>query len=44
MQKTISAMLQKAANENNLDLKKCVVIGDRWTDLLAADEIGCKKF
>jgi histidinol-phosphate phosphatase family protein len=41
--KPSSAMLQKAAYEYNLDLKKCVVIGDRWTDLLAADEVGCKK-
>lgn len=37
------AMLENAAKENNLDLKQCVVIGDRWTDLLAADEVGCKK-
>lgn len=36
-------MLKKAAAENNLDLKKCVVIGDRWTDLLAADDAGCTK-
>jgi histidinol-phosphate phosphatase family protein len=41
--KPSSAMLEKAANDNKLDLKKCVVIGDRWTDLLAADEVGCKK-
>jgi hypothetical protein len=26
-------MLIQAAKENNLDLKQCVVIGDRWTDL-----------
>jgi histidinol phosphatase-like enzyme len=37
------AMLEKAAKENNLDFKQCVVIGDRWTDLLAANEVGCKK-
>lgn len=36
-------MLEKAEKENNLDLRNCVVIGDRWTDLLAADEVGCKK-
>lgn len=41
--KPSSGMLKKAAEENNLDLKKCVVIGDRWTDLLAADEVGCTK-
>jgi histidinol-phosphate phosphatase family protein len=37
------AMLELAAKDNNLDLSRCVVIGDRWTDLLAADEVGCKK-
>ena len=36
-------MLKQAAKDYNLDLAKCVVIGDRWTDLLAADEAGCKK-
>lgn len=41
--KPSSGMLQKAAKENNLDLRKCVVVGDRWTDLVAADEVGCIK-
>ena len=41
--KPSSAMLKKAAKENNLDLDRCIVIGDRWTDLSAADEVGCKK-
>lgn len=41
--KPSSEMLRMAAKENNLNLKQCVVIGDRWTDLLAADEAGCKK-
>ncbi|WP_079508625.1 HAD-IIIA family hydrolase [Mesobacillus jeotgali] len=36
-------MIKGAAEENNLDLRNCVVIGDRWTDLLAADEAGCIK-
>ncbi|MFC6116772.1 HAD-IIIA family hydrolase [Sporosarcina thermotolerans] len=36
-------MLLTAAKENNLNLQRSVVIGDRWTDLLAADEVGCKK-
>ncbi|GAA0293488.1 histidinol-phosphate phosphatase family protein [Gracilibacillus halotolerans] len=36
-------MLQKAANDNALELEKCIVIGDRWTDMLAAHEAGCKK-
>ncbi|MGG0668639.1 HAD-IIIA family hydrolase [Sporosarcina koreensis] len=36
-------MLRTAAKENNLDLQHCIVIGDRWTDLVAADEVGCRK-
>ncbi|RDI39119.1 HAD-IIIA family hydrolase [Falsibacillus pallidus] len=36
-------MLKKAAEENQMSLKQCAVIGDRWTDLLAAHEAGCKK-
>ncbi|MGE8205542.1 HAD-IIIA family hydrolase [Heyndrickxia sp. NPDC080065] len=41
--KPSAGMLLKAARENHLDLSRCVVIGDRWTDLLAADEAGCSK-
>lgn len=36
-------MLLRAARENRLDLSKCVVIGDRWSDMLAAHYTGCKK-
>jgi len=36
-------MLRTAAKENNLDLHQCAVIGDRWTDLVAANEVGCRK-
>lgn len=36
-------MLIRAAEENDLQLQECIVIGDRWTDLLAAHEAGCKK-
>lgn len=36
-------MIIKAANDHNLILEKCVVIGDRWTDLLAAKEARCKR-
>jgi histidinol phosphatase-like enzyme len=36
-------MLIRAAQENNLDLSKCAVIGDRWTDMVAADRAGCMK-
>lgn len=31
--KPLPGMLLHAAEENDLDIKKCVVIGDRWTDL-----------
>jgi histidinol-phosphate phosphatase family protein len=41
--KPSSAMLKKAAEEYAIDLRRCAVIGDRWTDLLAADEEGCIK-
>lgn len=41
--KPSSGMLKRAANDHNLDLGNCAVIGDRWTDLLAAEEVGCKK-
>lgn len=34
-------MLKEAASDHNLDLSKCVVIGDRWTDMLAAKSAGC---
>lgn len=36
-------MLLQAASDNDLDLRKCVVIGDRWTDLVSAKEAGCTK-
>ncbi|MGF9698500.1 HAD-IIIA family hydrolase [Paenibacillus sp. MABNR03] len=36
-------MLLRAAKENQFDLSKCVVIGDRWSDMLAAHYAGCKK-
>lgn len=39
--KPSAGLLEKAAEENNLDLRRCVVIGDRWTDMLAGDEAGC---
>ena len=41
--KPLPGMLEKAASDNNLDLSKCVVIGDRWTDLVAANEVGAIK-
>jgi HAD superfamily hydrolase (TIGR01662 family) len=36
-------MLLEALKEHNLSFEKCYVIGDRWTDLLAANEAKMKK-
>ncbi|WML34030.1 HAD-IIIA family hydrolase [Clostridium sp. OS1-26] len=36
-------LLIKASTEYNIDLKKCVVIGDRWSDMVAGDNAGTKK-
>lgn len=36
-------MLLRAAAENQLNLANCIVIGDRWSDLVAAHDAGCKK-
>lgn len=36
-------MLFNAAEENKLDLTKCIVIGDRWSDLVAGYNAGCMK-
>lgn len=41
--KPATGMLLKAAKENDLKLKNCIVIGDRWTDMVAASEVGCIK-
>lgn len=41
--KPLPGMLQQAASEYDLDLSRCVVIGDRWTDLVAANEVGAVK-
>lgn len=41
--KPAPGMLLQAARENNLALNDCVVIGDRWKDLLAAQAAGCIK-
>ncbi|OWA37673.1 hypothetical protein B9G55_06400 [Saccharibacillus sp. O16] len=34
-------MLKQAAAEHQVNLRKCAVIGDRWTDLVAANRAGC---
>jgi histidinol-phosphate phosphatase family protein len=41
--KPLPGMLLKATKEHNLNVDKCFVIGDRWTDLLAAEEAACRK-
>lgn len=41
--KPLPGMLIKAASEYDLDLSRFVVIGDRWTDLVAANEVGAVK-
>jgi histidinol-phosphate phosphatase family protein len=41
--KPSTGLLLQAAKENNLDLERCAVIGDRWTDIMAANEVGCIK-
>jgi histidinol-phosphate phosphatase family protein len=39
--KPATGMLEKAAYEHSLDLSRCAVFGDRWTDILAAKSAGC---
>lgn len=41
--KPSTGMLLQAAKDYELDLNKCVVIGDRWTDILAGEKVGCRK-
>jgi histidinol-phosphate phosphatase family protein len=36
-------LLVKASREYNIDLKRCAVIGDRWSDMLAGHNAGTKK-
>ncbi len=36
-------MLLHAAEKHNLTLENCMVIGDRWSDMLAASSANCKK-
>ncbi|UOQ86565.1 HAD-IIIA family hydrolase [Gracilibacillus salinarum] len=38
-----TGMLQMATEKYNLPLENCVVIGDRWSDMLAASKVGCVK-
>lgn len=38
-----TGMLLNGANKYKLDLRNCVVIGDRWSDILAASKADCIK-
>ena len=38
-----TGMLVDAAQKHQLDLKNCIVIGDRWTDMAAAAKANCTK-
>jgi histidinol-phosphate phosphatase family protein len=38
-----TGMLEQAAREHELDLKRCVVIGDRTVDIETAERAGCKS-
>ena len=37
-------MLSQAAEEFNLDLKQSFLVGDRWKDIQAGQEVGCRCF
>ncbi|CAM3394938.1 HAD-IIIA family hydrolase [Paenibacillus lupini] len=41
--KPSTGMLIRASQDYNLELKNCAVIGDRWTDMIAANRAGCIK-
>nr|WP_202404967.1 HAD-IIIA family hydrolase [Shimazuella alba] len=41
--KPLPGLLYQAAQDHQLDLSKCVVIGDRWSDMVAAQDAGCYK-
>lgn len=38
--KPSTGLLLQAAKKHHLDLTKCVVIGDRWTDIVAGSKVG----
>lgn len=38
-----NGLLLNAARDFNLDLSKCIMIGDRWKDIDAAEISGCKS-
>ena len=43
LKKPNSGMLLRSIKKNNFDVKKCFLIGDRWSDIQAASNIGCKS-
>jgi histidinol-phosphate phosphatase family protein len=38
-----TGLLLKAQEENGIDLSRCIVIGDRWSDMMAAERVNMKK-
>ena len=38
-----TTLLEKAKIENNLNLSKCYIIGDRLSDMFSAENVGAKK-
>lgn len=38
-----TGLLESASHKHNLTLQRCVVIGDRWSDMLAAAKVGAIK-
>lgn len=36
-------LLQQAQKEHNLDLTKCYIVGDRWSDMASAANVGSKR-
>lgn len=37
-----TGLLEQAQEKYNLDMHQCVVIGDRWSDMLAGGQMGCR--
>lgn len=37
-----TGLLEQAKNELNLDMSRCYVIGDRWSDMASGGKMGCK--
>lgn len=37
-----TGLLEQARDKHGLELSRCVVIGDRWSDMLAGGRMGCR--